>query len=933
MSRKKYTNEPEAYIYWPGGLLNMTKTIFNTSKNSLGDILKSKFSSGLSEEEQAGLAKVGKELSGGIDTLRSAIAGPGPKASDVYAAMGVPSDMYKLGGIMGFAGTITNELANDIKQAKGVDMSAYQDMAKRVENNQINVASSADLLNAATDRTHLKHLDMKTVTGKSLGQRFAGGVLSAGKSFLNGFTSAPFAYGGPMGFGNFSNGVTFIGNGGTHENNPHEGVPMGIAPDGKPNLVEEGEAIYNDYVFSNRLKVPKAVRQKYKLRGPKNLTFAEAFVNAQKEAEERPNDPISKDGLEHVAMILARTQEAVKGYTKAKGMKDDDPHKALLGKVLVGAGMAAANIGTQIAGAINSQKNLDNLNNAIDVANARQDRALEDASLNLTKDKLGNFYANYAAFGGPMFGMPFVGGALEYDMMKDDLMNKALSAQGKANGTASSFNLPNTFATGGYKYDGEEGPVYDWDSFLTNRLIKRDAFKNSRTAGNLPFNKALTRDQVRQHTENQDWYKAFTKYVYDNWDNPQVQKYLQQLDTLTGNKNIGKGRDYFKRMREDGKLGYYHATPSNMMENALGEVLVTAESPILEGTDEGNYDGIVPNPEEQRRLYEASQAQKALENAAPATPADVVNPNTQVSETPTTPPSTENDDEILEGADEGNYDGIVPDPEEQKKKYEKIVAERAAAERGKGIFGNWNLSDLRYAEPLANLGAVASDMMGLTNTPTHFDYIPQYQAIGFNPLGNYIAPYSMDTRYAMNQNAAQAAATRNAIMQSTAPSRNAGLLAADYNAQISNGDLYYKARLQDFANELQRQQFNRGTDQYNSEGNLKTDMFNAENRLRYANAALQQAQMNDHAETMASMARAQNLGNLAESVANIGREYDAKNWRDMLIRSGVFGTLSEKPHDWSDDRWKDYQTYIGKYHTTAKGGKIRKKKSKKGLTY
>jgi len=29
---------------------------------------------------------------------------------------------------------------------------------------------------------------------------------------------------------------------------------MGIAPDGKPNLVEEGEVIYNDYVFSNRLK-------------------------------------------------------------------------------------------------------------------------------------------------------------------------------------------------------------------------------------------------------------------------------------------------------------------------------------------------------------------------------------------------------------------------------------------------------------------------------------------------------------------------------------------------------------------------------------------------------------------------------------------------------------------------------------------------------
>ena len=50
----------------------------------------------------------------------------------------------------------------------------------------------------------------------------------------------------------FSTGLTFIDNGGLHEENPYEGVPMGVAPDGKPNLVEEGEVIYNDYVFSNR---------------------------------------------------------------------------------------------------------------------------------------------------------------------------------------------------------------------------------------------------------------------------------------------------------------------------------------------------------------------------------------------------------------------------------------------------------------------------------------------------------------------------------------------------------------------------------------------------------------------------------------------------------------------------------------------------------
>jgi hypothetical protein len=53
---------------------------------------------------------------------------------------------------------------------------------------------------------------------------------------------------------------------------------MGVDQEGTPNLVEEGEVIYNDYVFSKRLKVPQAVRTKYKLRGDKSLTYADAAL-------------------------------------------------------------------------------------------------------------------------------------------------------------------------------------------------------------------------------------------------------------------------------------------------------------------------------------------------------------------------------------------------------------------------------------------------------------------------------------------------------------------------------------------------------------------------------------------------------------------------------------------------------------------------------
>ena len=110
-----------------------------------------------------------------------------------------------------------------------------------------------------------------------------------------------------------------------------EGVQMGVDPQGIPNLVEEGEVIFNDYVFSNRIPVPNTVRNKYKLRGTKDMTFADAAKKAAKESEERPNDPISQRGLEDIMNKLANEQEVMReqknnkrrGKQYAKGGKLD----------------------------------------------------------------------------------------------------------------------------------------------------------------------------------------------------------------------------------------------------------------------------------------------------------------------------------------------------------------------------------------------------------------------------------------------------------------------------------------------------------------------------------------------------------------------------------------------------------------------------------
>lgn len=109
--------------------------------------------------------------------------------------------------------------------------------------------------------------------------------------------------------GDFTNGLTYIDNGGSHEANPFEGVQMGIDPQGVPNLVEEGEVIFNDYVFSDRMKLPKKLKEKYNIKGE---TFADAAKELSKESEERPNDPISKRGLQAFMSALANGQEEIR---------------------------------------------------------------------------------------------------------------------------------------------------------------------------------------------------------------------------------------------------------------------------------------------------------------------------------------------------------------------------------------------------------------------------------------------------------------------------------------------------------------------------------------------------------------------------------------------------------------------------------------------
>lgn len=118
----------------------------------------------------------------------------------------------------------------------------------------------------------------------------------------------------------FTDGINIITAGGTHEQNPLGGVPQGIAEDGAPNLVEEGEVIWNDYVFSNRLKPKKSLLKKYGMGG--NLSYADFAKKILEDtnSKERPNDPITQRTNNAILEELRDLQEEHRARNAEKEM-------------------------------------------------------------------------------------------------------------------------------------------------------------------------------------------------------------------------------------------------------------------------------------------------------------------------------------------------------------------------------------------------------------------------------------------------------------------------------------------------------------------------------------------------------------------------------------------------------------------------------------
>ena len=110
---------------------------------------------------------------------------------------------------------------------------------------------------------------------------------------------------------NYDSGLMLINEGGTHESNPNEGIQLGTDENGTPNLVEQGEVVYNDYVFSNRLHLTEQeLRDNYLPTSLKGTTFAYAAEKIGKNLIETPTDTLERNKVDNFLRRLANIQEA-----------------------------------------------------------------------------------------------------------------------------------------------------------------------------------------------------------------------------------------------------------------------------------------------------------------------------------------------------------------------------------------------------------------------------------------------------------------------------------------------------------------------------------------------------------------------------------------------------------------------------------------------
>ncbi len=729
------------------------------------------------------------------------------------------------------------------------------------------------------------------------------------KNKLSGMATVPafmpnsYAIGGDLqtNGADFSDGLTIISAGGTHESNPNEGVQLGVDSENVPNLVEEGETIFNDYVYSNRILADEATKQLFRLPKKKDITFAEISKKLEKEIAERPNDPISKSSFEKQMAELADEQERQKQEMEAERAK-------AAFEALTPEEQAA------VMQEVSARQNIAAQEQAIAEQQAMQQPTPEEAAM-MQQQQMLQADGSEAALGQEPQ-MNCFGGKIN----KFEEGGRKRNAGTWKKGT-SSENW-NTYTRGGLR------------DYL-NSIIERVNNASSEEEKN-----KIRQEAIKTVGDIQQAYaKAYQSSLTPSQENEAVRTLQSLFQQANGNAYFGNISDNINlpaghNTTDTEKGGYVDALwgPRTSIRN-WGSTEYGDADYYKDLADLATQAGLVYAPNADwtygdNQLYGLSM------------PAPVNNEGTTSTVTPT--------GRVFHAMDGDDYDGYI----------EGAFGPNVGAETRREVLPNGDtvIYHGRANASVGNEGVTAPGTKNDRVTPKHKAGWLRYaglfgpavglglQALGvgrpdtasldaaisssgdvnladYQPIGNYLTYRPLDIWYQQNALNAQSRATDRALLNNSSPSRMSGLLANGYNSQIASGNLFRQAQEYNDALQKQVEEFNRGTNQFNAEAYNRNSQFNADakNRARQYNAQLRLQAAREKIDADAGWYNGLygNLSGLFKGISDIGRENEQFNWLSDLAADGAFGNLGTSN---TGRRWTKEQK--------AKGGKIKKR----GLT-
>lgn len=737
-----------------------------------------------------------------------------------------------------------------------------------------------------------------------------------------------FALGGDMqtNGGDFSNGLSHIDAGGSHEENPYDGVQVGVSREnGQPNLVEEGETIFDDYVFSQRIKADAKTKKKFHIGKKTEISYADLSKRLEKESLERPNDPISQNGLKKQLHDLADEQERQKADDMQEAFEQLPPEQQQA-------------IMQQVAMQEQQAEEAQQMQNEEQLQNAQQEEQLQgqqdngeqmEEEPNMEEGNMEQINAcggkmNRFDNGGDMkrkiYNLLKTPTDREFDKWaekhnigkiddwKNILKNKSfIDALGKDNpmlGDALSRGydfgayiptkngkLTFDFTHGGWgkeDYDAWNGSTdAAWKEAVKKGLVKK-GMKSEEIGKALSQTDAYKRGSnwLKENEENRLFY---LQQILNSKDAPEAAKQYaaRYVDNNGWLKDVK--RDYQTIFEDPNGTGVrnthpgtYWKTPNEMLRNKMSGNFVV--------NDDGTVDeiiGDVPEGWNGTGSYKWQDADSDYEYNYYKRPVDsVVTPDKK---------------------------GKVEDEE-----YEPI--HKSTWGRTAGLLGP------AIGLGMQALGIGKPDYSGMDAALEIAYGSPALAHAQF--IGNRLKYRPMDIWYEQNRMDANSRATDRAILNNASPmgTKMAGLLANGYNSQIADGELYRKALEYNDAQRQRVAEFNRGTDMYNANAANQVSATNAQiannNRQLRAQMKMDAARQRMAADAAWNQGIYGNVNGLFAGLGAWGKENAQHNMIADMAADGLFGTMSDKQN-------------IGKSYVRKKkaacGGKISRKK--KGLTF